>query len=237
MPVPAAKVKTVCTESEAALVYASRGAALAKLSVAQVQRYTVRARKLTNKWEGLVRDQSRQRRLQTGVSQVDANSQLKAEIFRETLNAFEANLKTRDKAAPEGVRPSSGKRVRIAPHRATRAAVRKDLRTIKAQRNLPAAKKVTEVTTASPTPAEASTPPTGSVGKPTPKAARSRAKAKPARAASANLSESKAIPARQLAAGTAAKQARIAQGGKAGRSIGHTLARGKRAQARRDARN
>lgn len=242
MSVPAAKVKAICSSSEAALVRASRGPELAQLTPARVKQHAERARKLTTKWEGLVREQSRAHGRQTGVSGADANTQLKAEIFREALNAFEAKLKASEKAATStAARAASTKRSRTAAHRTTRAAVRQDLKAEKLSRNLTAkkarsaAKKGSPPTKAAPKPAAKVESAPQPAGKPAVKSARPRAKAKAVRAVSAILATSKVAPAKQLRAKTAAKQARIAQSGKVTRAVGHTLARGQRAQARRDA--
>jgi hypothetical protein len=242
MSVPAAKVKAVCTSSEAALVRASRGPALGQLNYANVKQHVAQARKLADKWEGLARGQSRERRRQSGSSEVDANTRLKAEIFREALSAFEARLKALDKAAPSpAARSSSSKRSRSTEHRATRAAVRQDLTTAKKQRNEAAAKqklkKLASVKKVSSEPKAAALAPAEAVAKPTAKASKSRVLAKPVRVTGANLATSQVAPAKQLRAATVAKQARVAASGKASRAIGHTIARGKRTQARRDARN
>jgi hypothetical protein len=242
MTVPAVKVKAVCTGSEATLVRASRGRALGQLNETSLKRHAVRARKLTDKWEGLAREQSRNRGRQTGSSGVDPNTQLKAEIFREALTAFETRLKTFEGAAKSpAASASSNQQKRSAEHRTTRAVVRRDLASAKMQRNEGSAKqkpkKSAPAKKAASEPKVVASAPAGVVAKTTARTVKPPANAKPLRATGTNLATSQIVPGKQLRAATAAKQARTVRGGQAPRKIGHTSARGKRTQARRDARN
>jgi hypothetical protein len=129
MTIPASKVRALCSESEIAIVRASRKPELAKLSRAEVKRLAIRARKLRDKWQIVARDQSRARSRLVGATQADKNTQLKAEIFRDALDVFEARLKQLDESGAPTARKSrpKAKKERTAEHRATRAAVRKGI--------------------------------------------------------------------------------------------------------------
>jgi hypothetical protein len=134
MPVPAAKVRSLCTQSETELVRASRKPELAELSPAEVKRLALRARKLFDKWQGLGRGQSRVRTRQVGLGTADANTELKVQIFRDALTSFEARLAELDGPTHSPAQKSPAKKpagkpkaVRAVKHRAARAAVRKAL--------------------------------------------------------------------------------------------------------------
>lgn len=130
MTISAAKVRLVCTSSEADLVRASRKPALAELSYAEVKRLAARARKLSVKWQDLGQGQARARSRQAGLGTVDSNTALKAEIFREALTSLEARLAkleaAADTATKKKAKPTT-KRDRNVEHRATRSAVRKGM--------------------------------------------------------------------------------------------------------------
>ncbi len=129
MTVSAAKVRSLCTTSETALVRASRKPELEQLSPAVLRRNAQLARKLFDKWQDLGRSQSRATGRKTGAGAVDPNTAVKAEIFRDALNSFETRLaKADESASPAAKKPKSKtKRMRSAEHRSTRAAVRKGL--------------------------------------------------------------------------------------------------------------
>lgn len=128
MTVPAATVRSLCTESEAALVRASRKPGIDELSRAELKRLAVRARKLFDKWNALARAQARTKSQQTGLGDKPQNTQRKAEIFREAVEKLEARLAQAEAAAggTKRAKPKT-KKSRAAEHRATRAAVRKGL--------------------------------------------------------------------------------------------------------------
>jgi hypothetical protein len=228
MTIPASRVKSLCTDSEAALVRASRKGELEQLSHAQVKQLAVRARKLTNKWRDLKRSQSRTRSRQVGFGDVDSNTKLKKQIFREALTSFEARLvklETSGTHAAEKSRPTT-KKARSAEHRATRAAIRKGMTAVQDLVNSQV--KEEEKPAAAP-PAKPALP----------------AKAVPALRQPTKVALPKqprkeiAIvdQAKQRQAITAAKHSRVARSGKTTRLLSHVKSRGKRVQARRDARN
>ncbi len=254
MPVPAAKVKALCTSSEADLVRNSRPPQIKALSLAQVKQAKARARKLSDKWQGQLHKQVRQQNRVKGVAAADSNTQLKAEIFREALAAFEARqadleAKGAKPAAKKSKTPS--KKSRAVGHRSTRAAIRNELalvgevlnRGAKAVKNtvLHAAASLSQRSAEpakkkAPAKKAAATKPKAEAvsSKPVKKSATTKKKiTKQVPPAVAGVSKpSKGKGARVTAK---AKQARLAESGKTSRVIGHTSARGKRSQARRDA--
>jgi hypothetical protein len=137
MPVPAAKIKAICTESELALVRASRKPELEELTQAAVKRLAVRARKSFDKWQDLSRGQARTKTREVGAGSTDPNTLLKVQIFRDALTNFETKLAKfagSDGAGAKQAQPKA-KRARAAEHRATRATVRKDLAKVEAVLN------------------------------------------------------------------------------------------------------
>lgn len=133
MAIPVAKIKSLCTPSEIAILQASRQPELEKLSPAAIKRLAVQARGLLKKWEGLGRDQSRALGRKTGASGVPKNTELKSQAFREALEVFETKLTKSAAAVKSGAKPAAApvktksKKDRSAEHRATRAAVRKGM--------------------------------------------------------------------------------------------------------------
>lgn len=129
MTVPAAKVRSLCTGAEVALVRASRKPELEQLSQAAAKRLALRARKLFDKWQDLSRGQSRARARQLGAGAVDENTALKAQIFRDALTSFETKLAKCEASLASGAkkpRPKT-KTDRAVEHRASRAAIRKGM--------------------------------------------------------------------------------------------------------------
>ncbi len=249
MAVPAAKVKALCTDAESALVRASRRPALGQLTPPEVKRHAARAKKLADKWAALSRDQSRTQARQSGFGDSAANTELKAEIFRDALANFTARLGALEAAGESKgtAKSAKSKKRRSAGHRTERSAVRKELKTEKRQRNADAAKKATRA----PASTGATSTPTAKTKKvagktPAPKAA----KPKPAKKKSAKKAAAPPLAAgapqegvpgpttlQQLAAKTAAKQSRVRRSGLSSRVRGHVSARGRRKQAARDQRN
>lgn len=133
MAISAAKIKSICTPSEIAILRASRKPELEKLSPAAIKRLAVQARGLLKKWEGLGRGQSRVLGRKTGASGVPENTALKSQAFREALELFETKLTKSAAAVKSGAKPAAApvknktKKDRSAEHRATRAAVRKGM--------------------------------------------------------------------------------------------------------------
>jgi hypothetical protein len=127
MVVPAAKVRALCTSSEASLVRLSRKAELARLHRAEVKKLAARARTLRDKWR-----EAGRRQAVAGKSKQPAatNSQVKEEIIREAQERFEARLTELEKkdAVPKATRRETITKLRRnAEHRAKRAAVRKGM--------------------------------------------------------------------------------------------------------------
>jgi hypothetical protein len=235
MTIPVSKVRAICTSSEVALVRASRKGELEVLSAAQVKQLAVRARKLLEKWQDLGRDQSRARSRKVGFGDASANTRLKEQIFREALAQFNARLARFESAEAESAKKSkASKKVDWnAEHRASRSAIRKELS---------ATKKVLR--------AEASLRKRAQAVKPVPESAQSAGSAPlpPQKAAPKARSLPRAVPTAKRPTSTAipqaglhrkvvgaAKKARLVSSGKTTRMLGHIGARGKRAQARRDA--
>jgi hypothetical protein len=235
MIIPASKVRSLCTSSEIALVSASRKPELDQLSHAEVKRLAVRARKLFDKWQGLGRSQSRDRRRQSGSSDLDANTQLKAQIFREALENFEARLANPATSVAPAVRTTrpKTKKSRSGGHRTARAAIRKGMTAVEdvlntgnAENKSPAAAPVTKPKS-----------PSSAVPK----------KRKPVVAQPEASPPKKAVPpakrrirptgvgaSKQRDATAAAKKSRLVRSGTTTRMLGHISSRGKRSQARRD---
>lgn len=148
MVVSAAKVRSLCSASEAALVRFSRKGEIEQLTPARLKQLSARAKKLADKWKDLGRSQSRGRGRELGTANAEANTKLKAQIFEEALQSFEARLakvatapaktgKVSKTAAPK--RPT--KKTRAVEHRATRASTRKTLAAKEAKLNAKPRKK------------------------------------------------------------------------------------------------
>ena len=257
MSVPASKVKSLCTDSEVALVRASRTPQLDKHNAAELKPLAARARKLFDKWQGLSRKQTRTRNRQVGSANQDTSTQLKSLIFREALDAFEARLAKLNANAPATVRTSKPKtkKVRAAGHRQARAAVRTGMTAALDLTNAKRAgsKKPSKAAVANAAVAKATAAkevePTKAV-KMAAKLAANKAAAKKAAKPTRSTGPSQTLAAKktpakplsisaaqQLRAATVAKQARVARSGQTTRVLGHVSARGRRAQARRDSKN
>ena len=247
MTVPASKVISSCTRSEVALVRASRKGQLERLSHAELKRHAVRAKTLSDKWRDLSRSQSRTRSRKVGFGDSDANTALKAQIFREALESFEAQLaKVSAAAAPaaKGPKPKL-KRHRTAEHRSTRAAIRKGMTAVEDLLNTegrgkkkPAARSAAAATSqpkSAPAVPEPASPATDA------RPAKSVTKAREANIAVGSTKRAIKVAgmdsSKQRKAVSAAKKSRIVRSGKTTRMLGHTASRGKRTQARRDSRS
>ena len=224
MAIPAAKVKEICTPQEAALVRSSRNPALGKLTPAELKKNAARARKLYDKWLAQSRGQSRASSKKTGFGESKPNTSLKVEIFGDALKSYEDKLAKLPAATGPKQKPKT-KKARGAGHRSARAEIRHELALEKESLKKPAKKHVTKKKSVKKTAkkvakkksaakAVVSPPPTGKKIKKTSKKTSQASQAK-----------------------TAAKKARIKRSGLDSRVLGHVSARGKRVQARRDARN
>jgi hypothetical protein len=131
MAIPAAKVKSVCSASEAALVRASRRGEIEQLSPTRLKQLAGRAKKLTDKWKDLSRSRSRTLGRSLGTADAEANTLLKAQIFEEALKNFEARLakvaEPSTKAGQSVAPKRTTKKARAIEHRAKRAGTRKEL--------------------------------------------------------------------------------------------------------------
>jgi hypothetical protein len=246
MPVPAAKVKALCSSTEAELVRNSRPPQIKSLSLAEVKAAKARARKLADKWQGQLHKQARAKKGAKGVSASDANTQLKAEIFREALNAYEAR---QAELEAKGAKPTSSKKTptkkaRAASHRGARAAIRDELALVGDVLNRGAKMVKNTVLNAAASMSHRNANPGPTAGAPASAAEAATSEqvkkaAKPAKkvkkaAPPAKAGLAKPSKAKQVKVTAKAKQTRLATSGKTTRMMGHVSARGKRTQARRD---
>jgi hypothetical protein len=227
----------------------SESTGLSKAAHAEVHALLTRARATRDKWRALVGEQTRVvKRSPKAVAEANARSHAKAELFDGAVKRFEAHLKTFasavTSAAESAVKSLTGrgktpKRARITGNRASRAGVRKELSRQVESLNRVAAKPATakvkpvagavSVSKAAPVVAKVATAPV------TVKAAATSKKRKlaPAKAA---VQAVRFDVAKQRSARTAAKNSRLKMEGLATRRASHTIASGKRSQARRDKR-
>jgi hypothetical protein len=234
MTVPVSKVRSCCTISEVALVRASRKGQLEQLSHSELKRLAVRARALFAKWRDLGRGQSRSRSRQVGFGDLDANTALKAQIFREALESFEAQMERRGGGtAPIAKAPNRKlKRHRSAEHRSSRASVRKSMAAVEESLNAHGRGKKRAARSA---PAAAPRP------KPAPVAAenatpkpKTRSTARAVPPAKRAVKVTGVDPLTQRQATSAAKKTRMVRSGRTTRMFSHIASQGKRSQARRD---
>lgn len=234
MTIPLSQVKTLCNANEVTLVQASRRPQLSRLTLTEAKRLAVRARKHFDKWQELSRDQSRTSQRTRGVPVVENRSTEKAQIFRDALDALEAQVVKLEAAGAKGQGGRSstpGKTERNRGHRAERSDVRKTIRSTKkpTATATPQAPAAAAEPSKSVSAAEAKTATPRRIGKLTPPPT---AKPKPGTAPPAAGVQ----PKQQLRARTVAKEKRIAVSGKSNRVLGHTSARGRRSQGRKDSR-
>src|SRR5262245_39194306 len=128
MAISAAKISSLCNNSEILLLQASRPPELNHLSHAELKRLAARTRKLADKWLSQYRSQARIRSRQTGSGAAVSNTRLKAQVFSEAFRSMQARLAELDAPTAGGTksRPKTRKS-RNASHRKTRAKVRKAL--------------------------------------------------------------------------------------------------------------
>lgn len=256
------EVRSLCTKSELALVVASQSPALEKLSLAELKKHAANARKLTDKWQGLSRSQSRTESRKSGSPDLDSRSHAKQNLLKETLATFEARLKAMESVptvAPTTSKPSATVRAKAA--RVARQTTKKDLHRTKQSIN--AVAKPAPKTAAASKSSAATTAKTTTKAKPksapvkkttTTKAAATKAalvKTAAARAAkkgpAASAAASKPAPAKaastKVKPSTAAQRTQLAGKAKANRAAisnrtsniaGHVSSKGKRVQAKRD---
>jgi hypothetical protein len=250
------KLRSFCTAAERKLLDMSESSGLSKAAHAEVQALLVRARATRDKWRGLVGHQTRVvKRSPKAVAEANARSHAKAELFDGAVKRFEAHLKTLASTVTGAVesavksltgRTKTPKRARVTGNRASRAGLRKEFSRQVESLNRVASKPATAK--AKPVAAVARAVP---VSKAAPVAAPVVAKAAAvpvAGKAAATSKKRKLAPAKaavqavrfdvakQRSARTSAKNSRLKMEGLATRRAGHTIASGKRSQARRDKR-
>jgi hypothetical protein len=246
------KLRSFCTAAERKLLDMSESSGLSKAAHADVQALLVRARTTRDKWRGLVGHQTRVvKRSPKAVAEANARSHAKAELFDGAVKRFEAHLKTLASTVTGAVesavksltgRTKTPKRARVTGNRASRAGLRKEFARQVESLNRVAAKPATAK--AKPVAAVARAVP---VSKAAPVVAKAVAVPVAGKAATASkkrkLAPAKAAVqavrfdvAKQRSAHTSAKNSRLKMEGLATRRAGHTIASGKRSQARRDKR-
>ena len=248
-------LRSLCTAAERKLLDMSEHSGLSKAAHAEVHALLVRARTIRDKWRGLVGEQTRVvKRAPKAVAAANARSHAKAELFDGAVKRFEAHLKTLAStvtgAAQSAVNSLTGrtktpKRSRVTGNRASRAGLRKEFsRQVESLNRVaakPAAAKAKSVPTvvvatkAAPSAAKSAAAPVAGKAVATTVTKSKKRKLAPAKAAAA----AQAIrfdAVKQRSARTSAKNSRLKMEGLATRRAGHTIAAGKRSQARRDKR-
>jgi hypothetical protein len=236
MTIPKSKVKSLCTNSEVALVRASRKGEIEKLSHSQLKRFAVRARKHFDKWRDLGRRHARTRsRLDSG--DLGANTKLKAQIFREALDSFQARSTELEAANVPAAKKSQRKtkRDRSAEHRTTRAAVRKGMTAVEDLLNAQVHKRQKR-TVAAPVPSSPQRKPAPSKRRPEKTASEARRGVK---TVSLTKRGTNVVPvsSQEQRDAITVQQSRAVRSGQLKRIRAHISSRGRRSQARRDAKS
>lgn len=254
------EIRSLCTKPELALVVASQSPALEKLSLAELKKHAANARKLTDKWQGLSRSQSRTESRKSGAPDLDSRSHAKQTLLKEALAKFEARLKVMESVptvAPTTAKPSAAVRAKAA--RVVRQTTKKDLHRTKQSINAVAAPapkaaaktapstvakttkkakpksapvKKTAATKAAATKAALVKTAAARAAKKGPAATAAASKPAPAKAASTKVKPSTAAQRTQLAG--KAKANRVAISNRTSNIAGHVSGKGKRVQAKRD---
>jgi hypothetical protein len=263
MPIRMSEVKALCTSSELELVQASRKPKLEALSLAEAKRYAQRARKLFDKWQDQARRQARAKTRTVGLADLESRSHQKEQIFQEALGAFEAQVAKLGQSPSAGrgkVSAGVPKKARAAKHRATLAVVRAELAEAEAVLNAERRAVTTKAKPSASTEkmgraatAKAAKPKSADEPKVLATPSTQRGKTEPAKASAAVASggaKAKRGPvppttraqkisttkSKQRSIGAKVKKTLLKISGKTTRILGHTEARGKRKQARRDQR-
>ena len=252
------EIRSLCTKPELALVVASQSPALEKLSLAELKKHAANTRKLTDKWQGLSRSQSRTESRTSGSPDLDSRSHAKQNLLKETLATFEARLKVMESVpsvAPTTAKPTATVRAKAA--RVVRQTTKKDLHRTKKSINAVAAPapKVAPAPKAAAKTTKKAKPKSAPVKKTTatksaatkaalvktaaaraakkgPAAAAAASKPAPAKVASIKVKSSTAAQRTQLAG--KAKANRVAISNRTSNIAGHVSGKGKRVQAKRD---
>ena len=246
------KLRSLCTAAERKLLEMSESTGISKAAHAEVHALMTRARSARDKWRAMVGQQTRVvKRSPKAVAEANARSHAKAELFDGAVKRFEAHLKAAASAVTSAAqsavnsltgRTKTPKRARVTGHRASRAGVRKELSRQLAALNPVVAKPATakaKPVASKPAVAAAAqavvkaTTTSKTASKTTSKKQSKKQKLAPAKAA---VQAVRFDVAKQRSARTAAKNSRLKMEGLATRRASHTIASGKRSQARRDKR-
>lgn len=242
------RLRSLCTAAERKLLELSESTGLSKAAHAEVHELMTRARSVRDKWRAMVGHQTRVvKRSPKAVAEANARSHAKAELFDGAVKRFEAHLKTAasavTSAAQSAVKSLTGrtktpKRARVTGHRASRAGVRKEL-----SRQLIALNPVVAKPAAAKAKPVASKPAVAAAAQAVVKATTTSKTASKTQSKKQKIAPAKAAVqavrfdvAKQRSARTAAKNSRLKMEGLATRRASHTIASGKRSQARRDKR-
>ncbi len=260
-----AEARKICTQAELSLLMACRPKAIEKLVADELKTAVAGARRLRDKWRDVATEQRRetQRQQKSRVTDDNARSAEKAAIFAHAIGKFETQLKkveSTDGAAKVATRAGDKKPTKAQrgqTHREVRAITRDHLKAAKRQINAASgsakgapkkkvAKKQAAASASAATPKKVAKK--AAVKKAAPakkKAVKKVAAAKPVVKKAAKKKVAKAPKkagvvskdaGKQLAATTAAKKSRIKASGLLARVRGHVVARGRRAQGKRDSR-
>lgn len=121
-------LQSLCSKSELTLLRASQSPDLAQWTAVELKRHAVLARKLTDKWQGLARDQARVESRKSGSPNLLSRSHQKHALFQGALQAFETQLAVAERTMPGSsgfTKATSELRNRQA--REVRQSTRKDL--------------------------------------------------------------------------------------------------------------
>lgn len=240
----AGRVTSWLTAAERSVLDGTVGRSLAEASQKQLQAMLARTRTLRDKWRDLFNRQTKSTKRTTRRGDpVNTRSLDKAELFAAAARRLEARLGQVAEGISAAVgtvaRKASGrpgKASRRAGHRATRATVREALAAKVTTANREALRTRATATLAAP---EAEEPATPSPSRSRPPKLAKKARQAGKRRALSVTGAGQAIgfdPRKQRSAKASATAARIRLDGLTTRRRGHTLAAGKRKQARRDGR-
>jgi DNA polymerase III gamma/tau subunit len=255
-----AEARKICTQAELGLLMACRPKAIEKLTADELKAAVMSARRLRDKWRDVATEQRRttQRQQKGRVTNDNARSAEKAAIFAHAVKKFEGQLKaveagggpTKSAKRPSKEKPTKAERGQS--HREVRSITREHLKAAKQEMNVAAGtakaapkKKVAKKKATSTAAAAPKKDATKKKSAPAKKKAVKKVAAKPAAKKTAKKKVAKAPKkagqvskdaGKQLTATTAAKKSRIKASGLLARVRGHVVARGRRAQGKRDAR-
>lgn len=244
MSVSSKQVKAVCTAAEFELVQHSRRPRLQQLQLAEARKCARRTRGLFDKWQGLARQQGRAQAKQGVGSDAAQRTQLKARVFREALDAFEAHIAKLTGGKATGRGPARSETDQSAKPRKSGPGAPSPKNEGEELASQPAA---IPQGSAHAEPGETSPP--DSAGTPASRARGKQAVAHDGAPSGGRVRRSRAglrgveysgggrgnaAGQRKLQANARALENRIAASGKTTRVRGHVSARGRRKQARRD---